>query len=102
MRFVVAVAEERNFTRASERCHISQPALSRRVKEVESALGARLFERRTRGVTVTRAGQLFVREARRSIEQGHRTVSLVQALASQERRPISVGISCLADIPRIQ
>jgi len=80
MRFVVAVAEERNFTRAAMRCHISQPALSRRVSEVESVLGARLFERRTRSVSITKAGHLFIREARRTLEQGQRTVSLVRLL----------------------
>ena len=101
MRFVVAVAEERNFTRAAMRCHISQPALSRRVSEVESVLGARLFERRTRSVVVTRAGHLFVREARRTLEQGQRTVSLVQAFAKQEERPVSIGLSALADQPRL-
>lgn len=101
MRFVVAVAEERNFTRAAMRCHISQPALSRRVSEVESVLGAKLFERRTRSVIVTRAGHLFVREARRTLEQGQRTVSVVQAFAKQEERPISIGLSALADQPRL-
>ena len=87
MRLIVAVAEERNFTRAATRCNISQPALSKRVSEIESALGTRLFERHTRKVTVTQTGQLFVREARHTLEQGHRTVSLVQALATREQNP---------------
>lgn len=69
MQFVVAVAEERSFTRAANRCNVTQPALSRRVQEVEEALGIRLFERQTRRVTVTPAGKLFVREARRALEQ---------------------------------
>lgn len=102
MRFVVAVAEERNFTRAAERCHVSQPALSRQVKDVESVLGAKLFERRTRSVSITKAGHLFVREARRTLEQGHRTVSLVQAFAKQEECPIVIGLSALSDLPRVQ
>jgi DNA-binding transcriptional LysR family regulator len=101
MRFVVAVAEERNFTRAAMRCHISQPALSRRVSEVESVVGARLFERRTRSVSITKAGHLFVREARRTLEQGQRTVSLVQTFAKQEECPVSLGLSALADQPRL-
>jgi hypothetical protein len=52
MRYVVAVAEERNFTRAALRCHVTQPALSRQIAVVEATLGAKLFERRTRSVIV--------------------------------------------------
>lgn len=102
MRLIVAVAEERNFTRAAARCNISQPALSKRVREIESALGTRLFERHTRQVLVTQAGHLFVREARQTLEQGHRTVSLVQALVTREQRPLALGLSSLPDQPRIE
>jgi DNA-binding transcriptional LysR family regulator len=102
MRLVVAVAEERNFTRAATRCHISQPALSKTIREIESALGTRLFERHTRKVSVTQAGHLFVREARQTLEQGHRTVSLVQALATREQRSVTLGLSSLPDQPRVQ
>jgi DNA-binding transcriptional LysR family regulator len=102
MRLVVAVAEERNFTRAATRCHISQPALSKRVREIEAALGTRLFERHTRSVRITQAGDLFAREARRTIEQANRTVSLVRALATQEQRPVVLGVSSLSDQPRVQ
>lgn len=101
MRMVVAVAEERNFSRAAMRCHISQPALSRRIKDVEAIVGIRLFERRTRSVSITKAGQLFVREARRTLEQGNRTVSLIQALAKSEETPASIGLSALADSARL-
>ena len=101
MRFVVAVAEERNFTRAAQRCNVTQPALSRQIANVENALGARLFERHTRSVIVTKAGHLFVREARRTLQQGQRTISLVQALIKMEERPVSIGLSALADQPRL-
>jgi hypothetical protein len=70
MRFIVAIAEERNFTRAAVRCHITQPALSRQVAEVEQLLGAKLFERRSRHVEITRPGGIFAREARRALEFG--------------------------------
>lgn len=99
MWFVVAVAEERNFSRAAIRCNITQPALSRRVREVEEALGTKLFERQTRCVRVTKAGRLFVREARRTLEQSRRTVSLVQAFAKQQASPIVIGLSSLSDLP---
>ena len=101
MRYVVAVAEERNFTRAAQRCHVTQPALSRQVAVVEATLGAKLFERRTRNVSVTKAGHLFIREARRALEQSRRAFSLVQAFAKQQDRPLAIGLSSLADLPRL-
>jgi DNA-binding transcriptional LysR family regulator len=100
MRYVVAVSEERNFTRAALRCHVTQPALSRQVAAIEATLGAKLFERCTRGVSVTKAGHLFIREARRALERSHRAVSLVQAFAKQQERPLVIGLSPLADLPR--
>lgn len=101
MWFVVVVAEERNFSRAAIRCNIAQPALSRRIQKVEETLGSKLFERQTRFVRVTPAGKLFVREARRTLAQSHRTVSLVQAFAKQQERPLTVGLSSLADLPHL-
>jgi DNA-binding transcriptional LysR family regulator len=97
MEFVVAVAEERNFTRAATRCHVSQPALSRQVREVEEMLGTGLFERQPRRIVLTGAGRLFVREAKRGLEQSRRTVSLVRAFAKQETQPVHIGVSSLLD-----
>jgi DNA-binding transcriptional LysR family regulator len=101
MQYVVAVAEERNFTRAALRCHVTQPALSRQVADVEATLGAKLFERHTRSVSITKAGHLFIREARRALEQSRRAVSLVQAFAKQQDRQLAIGLSSLADLPRL-
>ena len=100
MALVVAVAEEGNFSRAAARCHISQPALSRQIGSAESLLGTKLFQRQPRSAVLTPSGKLFVREARRTLEQGHRTVSLVKALAKQQERPVLVGLSLLADSPK--
>lgn len=62
--YVVAVAEERQFTRAAERLHVAQPALSRAVRRVEQRLGVRLFDRTSRRVDLTPAGEAFVTAAR--------------------------------------
>ena len=64
LQYVVAVAEEGNFRRAAARCAVSQPSLSAQIAEVESALGVRLFERGTRGVLLTPAGEELVARAR--------------------------------------
>ena len=60
----VAVAEELNFSRAAARLHMSQPPLSRQIQSLEEKLALRLFERSTRAVALTPAGELYLEDAR--------------------------------------
>jgi LysR family hydrogen peroxide-inducible transcriptional activator len=64
LEYALAVSEALSFRRAAERCHVSQPALSAQIRELESALGVRLFERDRRKVLVTEAGQEVMLRAR--------------------------------------
>ncbi|MCL4800458.1 MAG: LysR family transcriptional regulator [Burkholderiales bacterium] len=84
LRYVVAVADERHFGRAAERCHISQPSLSASVAKLEDELGVKLFERGKRGVAVTPIGVEVVAQARRALEEAAR----VRAVARQGRNPL--------------
>ena len=59
LRYFLAVAETRSFTRAAERLHVTQPTLSHQIKQLESIVGTVLFERSTRDVELTAAGRLF-------------------------------------------
>jgi DNA-binding transcriptional LysR family regulator len=64
----VAVAEEGSFTRAALRLHITQPPLSLRIKELEAALKVSLFDRTTRRVRLTAAGQVFLERIRSTMQ----------------------------------
>jgi len=65
LRYAIAVADELSFTRAAERCHISQPPLSRAIRELEEEIGARLFERDKHSVALTAAGRGFIENTRK-------------------------------------
>ena len=67
---IVALAERRNFARASEEVHLSQPALTRSIQAAEAELGLRLFDRGTTQVTPTPAGEFVIERARRLVFDG--------------------------------
>jgi DNA-binding transcriptional LysR family regulator len=84
MRYVVAVARERNFTRAAEQLHIAQQALSQQVRAVEKMLGVQLFDRAARPVKLTPAGAVFVQEAKRALSVSERVLERTSAAARGE------------------
>nr|WP_236943499.1 LysR family transcriptional regulator [Lactobacillus amylolyticus] len=59
IQYFIAVVKNKNFTKAAEECHISQPAISQQIKELEANLGVELLHRKGRSFTVTKAGQYF-------------------------------------------
>ena len=69
LKFVVAVAQERNFRRAAEKCFVTQPALSLGIKKLEEELGVMIFERSRTEVTVTEIGTKIVEQANVVLEQ---------------------------------
>ena len=79
LRYFVAVAEERHFGRAAVRLHMSQPPLSRAIKQLEADLGTVLLHRSATGVTLTAAGALLYDEARTLLEQADQVRARVAA-----------------------
>src|SRR5258708_20101223 len=67
LRYFVAVAEESSLGRAAHRLHVSQPALSKQISELENELGLKLFTRHSRGVQLTEAGRVFLLGGRRAL-----------------------------------
>ena len=97
-RYVVAIADELNFTRAAEKLHVAQSALSRQIRQLESYLGLKLFERDSRGVRLTVAGEAFASEARQTLFHAERAVVGARAAKGQHRGPWMLGYSPLIDL----
>jgi DNA-binding transcriptional LysR family regulator len=92
MRYVLAVAETANFTRAAERCHVVQSALSHQIKRLEHELGAELFARTSRRVRLTPAGEAFLPAARQCLEAADRAAAEAAATVGEVRGRLSVGV----------
>lgn len=83
IRYFLAVAEHRNFTRAAESLHVSQPTLSQQIRQLEDTLGVPLLDRSGRVVQLTDAGVAYMRYAQRALqdlEEGKRAIHDVQEL----------------------
>ena len=91
LRYFVAVAEELNFTRAAQRLHLSQPALSKQIRGLETTLRAQLFRRDRRQVELTTAGAALHAVARSLLQDWDDGVAVVGDAAAQDARVLRVG-----------
>jgi DNA-binding transcriptional LysR family regulator len=91
LRYFVAVAEELHFGRAAERLHLSQPALSKQIRSLETTLRAQLFRRDRRRVELTAAGTALYAVARDLLRDWDDGVTVVTDAAAQEARILRVG-----------
>jgi DNA-binding transcriptional LysR family regulator len=91
LRYFIAVAEEQNVTRAAARLHVSQPPLSRQIRDLEDELGVALFNHGAKAVRLTEAGRVFLLEARAVVQRADEAVQTVKAVASGQRGEIHVG-----------
>src|SRR6201996_7492022 len=91
LRYFVAVAEEENVTRAASRLHVSQPALSRQIHDLEDEIGFLLLERSAKSVRLTDAGRTFLVEARKVLQAADDAVKAARAKAGGAQGELQVG-----------
>jgi DNA-binding transcriptional LysR family regulator len=103
LEYFVAVAEERQFTRAAARVHVSQSGLSAAIRSLEGELRESLFERTTRRVQLTAAGEALLPEARRALAAAQAGADAVRAVHGLQRGSVALGVMqemSLIDLPR--
>jgi DNA-binding transcriptional LysR family regulator len=93
LRYFLAVVETLHFSKAAERLGMAQPPLSQQIKRLEQLIGHRLFDRTTRGVKLTLAGQLLAERARTTIDKVQDDLAQVRRLGSGEAGTLTVGFS---------
>lgn len=91
LRYFATIAEQESFTRAAERLRVSQPALSRQMRDLEDELGRRLFEREPDGVRLTPAGRRFLKGAIRVLAASDALLADARAKGAAEKPPLQIA-----------
>lgn len=92
IRFFIGVSEAGSLLKASTRLHIAQPALGQQIAALEHELGARLFDRSSRGVTLTEAGRAFLEHARILLADAERARDAVRGLGAEPSGDVAIGL----------
>lgn len=93
LQYVLALAEERNFSQAAQRFKISQPALSKQVIALEQELGIKLFDRSTTPLSLTPAGEFFVQKAKRLLFEEETLIKAIEQYKNGDKGKLTIGIA---------
>ncbi|MFP5209737.1 MAG: LysR family transcriptional regulator [Acidobacteriota bacterium] len=94
LKYVAAIAETGNFTRAAERLFLAQPSLSKQIKELEDGIGIQIFVRHHEGVRITPAGQMIVSYAIEAVKARNEIIQAARAVHGGTIPALRIGFSC--------
>ena len=92
LKFIIAVAQERNFRRAAEKCFVTQPALSLAIKKLEEELNIIIFERSRTDVSMTEIGEKIVEQASKVLEETLRIRQIADLGKNQLKGTLKLGM----------
>lgn len=98
LEYFIAVAQHRNFTKAAEACHMTQPALSRAIRSLEEELGCPLLLRSGRTATLTAEGEVCLAEAKRVLQQCEKLTQRVREAGRRNQRPLRLGYVIISNL----
>jgi DNA-binding transcriptional LysR family regulator len=98
LRYFLAIAADRHFTRAADKLGIAQPPLSQQIRQLEEEIGARLFTRTARGVTLTAAGEAFLPHAEAALREVERARTAVRRISHGDLGTIRIGFTSAASL----
>ena len=98
LHYFISLVKNNSFTKAAEECHISQPAISQQIKELEATLNVSLIERKGRGFVVTPAGMYFCQQARLLLKKMDQAIQDPQKIAGQETQIYHLRVGYLKSI----
>lgn len=98
LRYFTHVAEELNFTRAAEKIFIAQPSLSQQIKDLEEELGALLFLRKNRSLTLTEEGQQFYTDAKHILELAEQAKQNIKIISNTKKNKLNIGFLPIAEM----
>ena len=93
VQYAIELAKTKNFSQVSDKLNISQPTLSKQIINLENTLGVKLFERSTASVSVTPAGEHFVREAQKLLFREEQLIRSMEEYSNEEKGRLTIGIS---------
>ncbi len=101
VRDFVAVAEELSFTRAAARLHVSQPSLTRKIRNLEAEIGVELFDRTKRHLELTEAGRVFLGDAKHLLVLAAKSIEEARRVSRNESRQFRIGYTAGFDYNRL-